>query len=72
MKGSFPIHIHFERKAPGMEDQLYDFLREHQEVQRFFMSLPGPLQDAMAGNSPTTPQTKAYVSYINLLLEPEK
>lgn len=55
-----------------MEDQLYDFLREHQEVQRFFMSLPGPLQDAMAGNSPTTPQTKAYVSYINLLLEPEK
>ncbi len=55
-----------------MENQLYDFLREHQEVQRFFMSLPGPLQDAMTGSSPTTPQTKAYVSYINLLLEPEK
>lgn len=35
------------------------------------MSLPEPLQSAMSGSSPVTPQTKPYVSYINLLVEPE-
>ena len=54
-----------------MEDALYDFLKENREVQRFFMSLPRPLQNAMSGSIPATPYTKPYVSYMNLLLEPE-
>ncbi len=53
-----------------MEDQLYEFLRENREVQRFFMSLPEPLQNAMSGVGSVTPQEKPYVNYINLLLEP--
>lgn len=61
----------FGRKGDGlMEDQLYEFLRENREVQRFFMSLPEPLQNAMSGVGSVTPQEKPYVNYINLLLEP--
>lgn len=52
-----------------MEEKISEFLHSHDEVERFFDGLPQELQQVMSGQMESTPHTKPYRQYLQLIMQ---